>query len=120
MSTHSTLDIVVNDILRVVTPVQEDWEIRFAIINDLRSIVESVESLRGELFRNFVYVLYPLPLLLLVLIRVLLYLFTISTHDHICWLEVDITEPNVACCRPSKGMSVYDEGRSKKGLITFF
>ncbi|KAL2567899.1 hypothetical protein AAZX31_18G034800 [Glycine max] len=57
MSTHSTLDIVVNDILRVVTPVQEDWEIRFAIINDLRSIVESVESLRGatvEPFGSFV------------------------------------------------------------------
>ncbi|KAH1226550.1 Protein HESO1 [Glycine max] len=47
MSTHSMLDIVVNDILRVVTPLQEDWEIRFAIINDFRSIVESVESLRG-------------------------------------------------------------------------
>lgn len=33
MSTHSTLDIVVNDILRVVTPLQEDWEIRFATLN---------------------------------------------------------------------------------------
>ena len=54
MSTHSMLDIVVNDILRVVTPLQEDWEIRFAIINDFRSIVESVESLRGELSRSFV------------------------------------------------------------------
>lgn len=41
------LDIVLHDILRVVTPLQEDWAIRFAIINDFRSIVESVESLRG-------------------------------------------------------------------------
>ncbi|KAK7379301.1 hypothetical protein VNO80_04758 [Phaseolus coccineus] len=57
MSTHSTLDIVLKDILQVVTPLQEDWQIRFAIINDLRSIVESVESLRGatvEPFGSFV------------------------------------------------------------------
>ncbi|KAL2333285.1 hypothetical protein Fmac_014498 [Flemingia macrophylla] len=55
------LDIVLNDILRVVTPLQEDWEIRFAIINDLRSIVESVESLRGatvEPFGSFVSSLF--------------------------------------------------------------
>ncbi|XP_047161948.1 protein HESO1 [Vigna umbellata] len=57
MTTHSMLDIALNDILRVVTPLQEDWNIRFAIINDIRSIVESVESLRGatvEPFGSFV------------------------------------------------------------------
>lgn len=61
MSTYSMLDIVLNHILRVVTPLQEDWEIRFAIINDLRSIVESVESLRGatvEPFGSFVSSLF--------------------------------------------------------------
>lgn len=63
MSTHSMLDIVLKDILQVVTPLQEDWQIRFAILNDLRSIVESVESLRGELSRSFVSALNPLPLL---------------------------------------------------------
>ncbi|KAE9598775.1 hypothetical protein Lal_00022480 [Lupinus albus] len=47
MSAYSMLDIVMKDILQVVTPVQEDWEVRFAIINDLRRVVESVESLRG-------------------------------------------------------------------------
>lgn len=54
MSTHSMLGTVFNDVLRVVTPSQEDWEIRFAIINDLRSAVESVETMRGEHFRSFV------------------------------------------------------------------
>ncbi|QCD98522.1 protein HESO1 [Vigna unguiculata] len=57
MSTHSMLDTALNDILQVVTPLQEDWQIRFSIINDLRSIVESVESLRGatvEPFGSFV------------------------------------------------------------------
>lgn len=73
MTTHSVLDIALNDILRVVTPLQEDWNIRFAIINDIRSIVESVESLRGELSGSFVSVLNPIHLLSLVLIRILLH-----------------------------------------------
>ncbi|OIW14187.1 hypothetical protein TanjilG_21327 [Lupinus angustifolius] len=47
MSAYNMLDIVMKDILQVVTPVQEDWEVRFAIINDLRRVVESVASLRG-------------------------------------------------------------------------
>lgn len=53
------LDIVLKDILRVVTPSQEDWAIRFAIVNDLQSIVESVESLRGEFSEDslFIYML---------------------------------------------------------------
>lgn len=49
MNTHNMLGGVLNDILRMVTPSQEDWEIRLAIISDLRSTVESVESLRGKL-----------------------------------------------------------------------
>jgi hypothetical protein len=59
MSKHSTLDIVLKDILQVVTPLQDDWAIRFAIINDLRSIVESVENLRGEFCKSF-FVCSPL------------------------------------------------------------
>ncbi|KAK7290134.1 hypothetical protein RIF29_04341 [Crotalaria pallida] len=47
MSGHTMLDIVLKDILHVITPLQEDWAIRFAIINDLRRVVESVGSLRG-------------------------------------------------------------------------
>lgn len=37
----------------MVTPSQEDWEIRLAIINDLRSAAESVESLRGATVEPF-------------------------------------------------------------------
>ena len=51
MSTHNMLGIVLNDILRTITPSLEDWEIRLAIINDLRSTAESVESLRGKLLK---------------------------------------------------------------------
>lgn len=51
MSTHNMLGNVLNDILQVITPSQEDWAIRFAIINDLRSIAESVQSLRGKLLK---------------------------------------------------------------------
>ncbi|KAK2441973.1 polynucleotide adenylyltransferase [Trifolium repens] len=53
MSTHNMLGIVLNDILRTITPSQEDWEIRLAIINDLRSTAESVESLRGAIVEPF-------------------------------------------------------------------
>ncbi|XP_058730097.1 protein HESO1-like [Vicia villosa] len=57
MNTHNMLGVVLNDILHMVTPSREDWEIRLAIISDLRSTVESVESLRGatvEPFGSFV------------------------------------------------------------------
>lgn len=51
MNSHSMLGVVLTDILRMVTPSQEDWEIRLAIINDLRSAAESVESLRGKFLK---------------------------------------------------------------------
>ncbi|KAL1327286.1 hypothetical protein AAHE18_13G290700 [Arachis hypogaea] len=57
MSKYGMLDNVLNDILKAVTPLQEDWAVRFGIINDLRLVAESVESLRGatvEPFGSFV------------------------------------------------------------------
>ncbi|MED6191950.1 Protein heso1, variant 2 [Stylosanthes scabra] len=57
MSKYGMLDNVLNDILKAVTPLQEDWAIRFGIVNDLRLVAESVESLRGatvEPFGSFV------------------------------------------------------------------
>ncbi|KAI4307587.1 hypothetical protein L6164_030760 [Bauhinia variegata] len=57
MSTHSILDPVLKDILRAITPLKEDWVVRFQIIDDLRVVVESIESLRGatvEPFGSFV------------------------------------------------------------------
>ncbi|XP_057749032.1 protein HESO1 [Arachis stenosperma] len=57
MSKYGMLDNVLNDILKAVTPLQEDWAVRFGIVNDLRLVAESVESLRGatvEPFGSFV------------------------------------------------------------------
>lgn len=48
MSGHTVLDHVMKDILKVITPIQEDWVIRFAIIEDIRKVVESLENFRGE------------------------------------------------------------------------
>lgn len=42
------LDCVIKDILRVVEPLQDDWAARFQMINELRALVESIESLRGS------------------------------------------------------------------------
>lgn len=43
-----TLDRVIKDILRVVEPLQDDWTARFQVINELRNVVQSIESLRGS------------------------------------------------------------------------
>ncbi|CAK9323789.1 unnamed protein product [Citrullus colocynthis] len=51
------LDRVMKDVLRVVEPLQDDWAARFQIINELRDVVQSIESLRGatvEPFGSFV------------------------------------------------------------------
>ena len=47
MSAHGTLELILRDILRVITPLREDWSTRFQIIEELRAVVQSVESLRG-------------------------------------------------------------------------
>lgn len=52
MNNNRTLDLIINDVLTVVKPQQGDWAIRFQIIDELRRVVESVESLRGYLPQN--------------------------------------------------------------------
>ncbi|XP_062154459.1 protein HESO1 isoform X2 [Alnus glutinosa] len=47
MSNYSTLEHVLEEILRVVKPLQEDWETRTRVIDALRRVIGSVESLRG-------------------------------------------------------------------------
>ncbi|XP_031383996.1 protein HESO1 [Punica granatum] len=50
-------DGIINGILAEIKPQQEDWAIRFQVIDELRKVVESVESLRGatvEPFGSFV------------------------------------------------------------------
>ncbi|KAK3422514.1 protein HESO1 [Eucalyptus grandis] len=57
MGAYRTLDFVINDILNAVNPQQQDWVIRCQIIDELRRVIESVESLRGatvEPFGSFV------------------------------------------------------------------
>lgn len=41
------LEPTIRDILRVISPLEEDWSPRFQIIDELRAVVQSVESLRG-------------------------------------------------------------------------
>ncbi|KAI3472630.1 hypothetical protein Pfo_031021 [Paulownia fortunei] len=57
MNGYNLLELTVRDILRVINPSKEDWNFRFHIINEVRAIVGSVESLRGatvEPFGSFV------------------------------------------------------------------
>lgn len=48
MSAYSALENVLKEILQVVKPLPEDWEKRSRVIDELRRVVESVESLRGN------------------------------------------------------------------------
>lgn len=57
MNSNYSLALTLTDILYVVNPTQDDWSKRFQIINDLRSVVETLEILRGatvEPFGSFV------------------------------------------------------------------
>ncbi|XP_054798933.1 protein HESO1 isoform X1 [Prosopis cineraria] len=57
MSGHIVLDHVLKDIIKVITPLHEDWVVRLEIVEDLRRVVESVENFRGatvEPFGSFV------------------------------------------------------------------
>ncbi|KAI4384493.1 hypothetical protein MLD38_002642 [Melastoma candidum] len=47
------LESVIHGILKVVEPNPEDWKIRFQVIEELRSVVESVESLRGATVEEY-------------------------------------------------------------------
>ncbi|KAI8564116.1 hypothetical protein RHMOL_Rhmol03G0157200 [Rhododendron molle] len=47
MSSYGMLEPTIRDILRVISPLREDWSPRFQIIDELRAVVQSVESLRG-------------------------------------------------------------------------
>lgn len=54
MSAYNTLEHILREVLEVLKTLQEDWETRSQFINELRGVVESVESLRGNLcFHSF-------------------------------------------------------------------
>ncbi|XP_047979690.1 protein HESO1-like isoform X2 [Salvia hispanica] len=47
MNGYNPVEQTVNEILRAINPSKEDWTIRFHIINEVRAVIESIESLRG-------------------------------------------------------------------------
>jgi hypothetical protein len=49
MSSYITLEHILKEILQVVKPQQHDWSTRYQVIEELRIVLESVESLRGNL-----------------------------------------------------------------------
>lgn len=48
MNSHNSLAIALNDILQVVNPTGDDWSTRFQVIEDLKSVVQTVDILRGK------------------------------------------------------------------------
>ena len=50
MSANSTLEHILEEILEVLKPKQEDLATRAQVISELRRVVESVRSLRGNLY----------------------------------------------------------------------
>ncbi|KAK4431715.1 protein HESO1 [Sesamum alatum] len=53
MNGYNFLELAIKDILRVINPSKEDWSVRFHIINEIRSVAESIESLRGATVEPF-------------------------------------------------------------------
>ncbi|KAL0321917.1 UNVERIFIED_CONTAM: protein HESO1 [Sesamum calycinum] len=53
MNGYNFLELAIKDILRVINPSKEDWSVRFHIINEVRAIAESIESLRGATVEPF-------------------------------------------------------------------
>ncbi|XP_073293193.1 protein HESO1-like isoform X5 [Primulina huaijiensis] len=47
MNGFNLLELTLRDILRMINPSGQDWSVRFQIINELRAVVEPIESLRG-------------------------------------------------------------------------
>lgn len=57
MNGYSLLEHTLQNILRSINPLEEDWSMRFQLIHELRAVVESIEILRGatvEPFGSFV------------------------------------------------------------------
>ncbi|KAL8552021.1 hypothetical protein ACS0TY_000905 [Phlomoides rotata] len=55
------LECTLRDILQSINPLREDWDVRFHMINEIRAVVQSVESLRGatvEPYGSFVSELF--------------------------------------------------------------
>ncbi|CAI9774850.1 unnamed protein product [Fraxinus pennsylvanica] len=53
MNGYNLLETTLRDVLHAINPLREDWTIRFQIIDELRAVVESIESLRGATVEPF-------------------------------------------------------------------
>lgn len=60
MNLYSVLEPILLDVIDVISPLQADWEARLNTISELRDVVESVESLRGNFFCILIILLFPL------------------------------------------------------------
>lgn len=49
MNGFNQVELTLQNILQAINPSNEDWAVRFHIINEVRAVVGSVESLRGLL-----------------------------------------------------------------------
>ncbi|XVE99609.1 hypothetical protein REPUB_Repub03eG0215000 [Reevesia pubescens] len=57
MNSYSQVESTLKEVLEVIKPLHDDWVARFKIIDELRQVVQSMESLRGatvEPFGSFV------------------------------------------------------------------
>lgn len=57
MDSYSVIESTLKEILKVIVPPREDWVTRLKVIDELRNVVQSMESLRGatvEPFGSFV------------------------------------------------------------------
>lgn len=48
MNRNPILDPTLQEILQVVKPTRADWDTRISVIDQLRTVLESLESLRGD------------------------------------------------------------------------
>ncbi|CAN4101548.1 unnamed protein product [Withania somnifera] len=53
MNGYSLLDHTLHNILHSINPSEEDWSMRFQLIQELRAVVESIEILRGASVEPF-------------------------------------------------------------------
>lgn len=47
MNRNPILDPTLQEILQVIKPTRADWDTRITVIDQLRNVLQSVESLRG-------------------------------------------------------------------------
>lgn len=73
MNRNPILDPTLQEILQVIKPTRADWDTRITVIDQLRNVLQSVESLRGVVVMAW----SPLNALFMILFFTLFNLFGI-------------------------------------------